>query len=260
MDKKAIKNNIKYLFLDIDGTLIHDSACKKCYKIEKESYFLHKVTRQLLYDIEKFIPIVLISGRRKFSYRRIKFLLPEHTAILEHGGLICDNKISLKWKKNIGLNFYKNNGILWKFAERLSDEGFYIDRVGREISFRVWQNNSKKIISPSVLKKIQLEMPERVKAVKNKKMFDILPVNSGKLEAAIFYARINKFDLKNAIFIGDGEEDAPLLSIMGNAASFTNASSSAISAVISKKEEGFILPPGHVGIIKGLKIIKSVLN
>jgi len=253
---------IKTLFLDIDDTLIHKENSSYCIQIDKENYFIHKNTQNFLDDIKRIIPIILISGRRKSSYFRVKEFIPHNIAILEHGGLIYnDDLVFSEWKKILNSTCYHKKAYLWSFANKLKEKGFYIDKGGRETSFRVQLTKSKKILSKDIQKKISKLLPGYLKIIKNKKMIDIIPANSGKLNTALFYLQKKKIDIKNVAFIGNDENDIELLSAVGEAITFQDVSREVVLSVRAKGKHGIIVSKGHNGIIDALnKIKKELIN
>lgn len=251
---------VKCLFLDIDDTLIHKEYCSHCIRIYGEDYFIHKITQHILKDIKKIIPIILISGRRKSSYFRVKEFIPHNIAILEHGGFIYnDDLIFSKWKQKLIPVCYQKGGYLWNIANELRNKGFYIDRKGRKASFRVQLEEFKRILPRNLEKEVLKSLPDYLRIVKNKEMVDIISANSGKLNAASFYLKEKKLDISDVAFIGNDENDIDLLSAVGRAITFRDAPRNVILSVIAEGKQGLIVDSGHKGIIKALKKIKEEL-
>jgi HAD superfamily hydrolase (TIGR01484 family) len=251
---------IKILFLDIDGTLIFKENCSNCIKISGEDYFIHKSTQSLLNRIKRIIPIILISGRRKSSYFRVKKFIPHNVAILEHGGLIYnDDLIYNKWKKVLAYHCGEKES-LWNFTDELMKKGFYIDKKERKISFRVQSTKFNKILPKNLEEKIIEFLPKNLKIIKNEKMVDIIPINSGKLNVALFYLQEKGVNINDVAFIGNDENDIDFLSAVGKAMTFQSSSRSVILSVRKKGKFGIVISEGHNGIINALKKIKQDLK
>ncbi len=250
----------KILFSDIDGTLAYKECLLDGVQISGENVFIHREIQSLLAEIKKKIPVILISGRRMSSYLRVKKFIPHSAAILEHGGLICnDELIFSKWKKVLGSDYFREEGRLWKFANKLRKKGFYIDRKGREVSFRIQLTESNKILPISLRREVARSLPDWLRAINNEKMMDIIPTSSGKLNAASFYLREKKIDINDAIFIGNDESDLELLGVVGKAIISGNASKKIIPAIKAERKDVFLADSGHKGIIKTLEEIKKKL-
>ena len=251
---------IKYLFLDIDNTLIYKKSVSDSIQINGEEKFIHKKTQDILENIKKIIPVILISGRRKINYFKVKKFIPHDIAILEHGGLIYNDKLIFsKWKKMLAPTCYQKKALLWKFANELEKRGFYIDKTSRIASFRVQLTEFQKILPSHLKKELRNSLPSYLDIVENEEMIDVIPKKSGKLNAASFYLQERKIDIEDILFIGNGENDIGLLSAAGKAITFRDAPSKVILSVKNKGKDGFIIDKGHLGIIKALQKIKKEL-
>ena len=241
---------LKYLFLDIDGTLLHNENSSGTIKLSGEENFIHKETRRILGEIKKTIPVILISGRRRHSFLRVKDYIPYSAAILENGGIIYNNNLFFKI-------FDCESESLSLAATQLKKAGFYIEYG--ETLLKVQPSKSKKFLSQEDEEKVLKIIPDCLKIAKGEGLVRIIPKCSGKLNSAIFYLKKEKIGINDIIFIGNDENDIELLSVAGKAITFQNAHPGAVFAVKTrgKAGNGVIVDGGHKGIVDALKIIKE---
>ncbi len=229
----------KILFLDIDNTLIFKNKEENnIISIKGEPKYISQKTISLLKDLKKEYLLVVASGRRMSSYKRIQKYIPIDYAILEHGSIILkknnqDKEWSKKLKSIIGTNHSKR-GILWDYQNYLKTLGIKTISRERRGSCRIDPKDNTEF-TKSELAKILTKKPIELTYVKNESFFDIIPIEATKSKAMKYLARKLKIEGKKCYFVGDDYNDLEAIKSIAHSFTTQNAVKPIIAAVKNKK-------------------------
>ena len=227
---------MKILFSDVDGTLAHEQHEK--YKIPGEDRFVSGDTVELLSEIRKKIPVVIVTGRRITGFERLA-VIPYDFGVIEHGCLLLkrgriDKNYAKEFRKYIGKPWRKlKEGLLWDYEKELQERGYVTDSENRYATFRV---------SPKVNKNayelLKIKHPYGIKTVINQGNVDFLPASGGKSHALNHMLIEKHCSWKDAGAFGDDNNDVEMLHSAGSAFTLASASNEVISLV--RKKQGYV--------------------
>ena len=241
---------LKVAFVDIDGTLTHNTKPEEEFVVlPPGDCYISSFTLDLLREINKQVPIILVTGRRSGRHSEIKDLIPHSHAIFENGGVIFDsNHEQVKWNGNDEIAVKH----LSDFEQQLETEGYSPHKEGRTASIRL----DKKSLPDNSVIKIRRMLRTRLKMVSNGPFWDFVVAGAGKENAASYVlAQLGK-DYEEAAFVGDDLNDLELLKVVGFPMTLASSNQSVIRAV--KKRGGLVTKAGeHAGIIEALQSIKN---
>ncbi|CAD2092924.1 haloacid dehalogenase-like hydrolase, putative [Plasmodium vinckei brucechwatti] len=249
VDKNNLKNNIKIVFIDLDGTLLNRH--KKVSKLNIES---------LAKAQNKGIKIVFATGRPMFSVNAIigKDMKKNNLSLIPgiylngaitygpNGDIILDNYIDKKLIMDI-YNFSKENNlvgrIFWNSLEKahIFENNEYIDRY-----FDI-EPTTPDIIDEETLKNTKIyrililldeeNLSSVLKMYQDKFSDRVFVDNTFKTYIEVFHHNANKFEgvkalckhfdisLNDALAIGDGENDIEMFQGVGTSIAVQNAPS-----------------------------------
>ncbi|CAD2107807.1 haloacid dehalogenase-like hydrolase, putative [Plasmodium vinckei] len=235
VDKNNLKNNIKIVFIDLDGTLLNDHH--KASKLNIES---------LVKAQNKGIKVVFATGRPIFSAnsaigedvkKNNLSLIPAiylNGAITygPNGDIILDNYIDKKLIMDI-YNFSKENNLVGRIA-LYSLEKIHTFEINEYIDEEILKNTKIYNIAiifdeqnlSSVLKLYQDKFSGRISVAKKyKTCIELFHRNTNKFEGV--KALCNHFDinLNDALAIGDAKNDTEMLQGVGTSIAVQNAPS-----------------------------------
>jgi HAD superfamily hydrolase (TIGR01484 family) len=263
--KNPIRSPIKLLFSDIDNTLIHKSFIRKLLPVVGEDRIISKRAISLLAEIgAEGIPVVLVSGRRISSFRRVMSVIPHSFVVLEHGCLILDRteidtRYAARFRKYIGNPYNpRTKGVLWEYEKVLQNKGYKTDSKGRIASFRI-DPGTNNLSSKERRALMEMKHPYGIKIVRNLNFIDFIPPTGGK-DNAIAYM-LNKFGTswRQVACMGDDYNDISMLS----KARYTFTHASALSQVkrLVKSKKGYVSPySAHNGTVDILKQVLGVIH
>ncbi|SCL82106.1 haloacid dehalogenase-like hydrolase, putative [Plasmodium chabaudi chabaudi] len=249
VDKNDLKNNVKIVFSDLDGTLLNDH---------------HKVSKLNLETLEKAknkgIKIVIATGRPIYT---ANYLIGEDikknnlslvpgiylngcTTYGPNGDIIIDNYIDKKLIMDI-YNFSKENNLanrmVWYSSEKTYtfEMNEYIDQymtlepiIPDIIDEETLKDTKiyKILISlneqnlPSVLKMYQDKFSDRISVTNPVKTYvELFHYNTNKFEGVKALCKHFDISLNDALAIGDGDNDIEMLKGVGTSIAVQNAAS-----------------------------------
>ncbi|VEV54539.1 haloacid dehalogenase-like hydrolase, putative [Plasmodium vinckei vinckei] len=249
VDKNNLKNNIKIVFIDLDGTLLNKH--QKVSKLNIES---------LTKAQNKGIKIVFATGRPMFSVNALigKDVKKNNLSLMPgiylngaitygpNGDIILDNYIDKKLIMDI-YNFSKENNLVgrmfWDSLEKahVFEKNEYTDR------YLNLEPTKPDIIDEETLKNTKIyrililldeeNLSSVLKMYKNKFSHRVFVDNTFQTYIEVYHHNANKFEgvkalckhfdinLNDALAIGDGENDIEMLQGIGTSIAVQNAPS-----------------------------------
>ena len=221
---------MKHIISDIDGVLVGKGD-------------ITDEIRQLLLDLQKYVPISLATGRTWEEVQELKLdkLLSNGFFIVENGSeIIQEGKLLVEWDKYIANYLPQLQALQGKLTE-------HNEVINRRKSFTI-VNFAQEQAS---------EDYDTVRIVQNGDSSDFIAKVAGKKNAILYL--IEKGLLPSSFAaIGDGDNDLGMLELATHKFTVANASEK-VKAVVSNS--GYIAKSGNVeGGVEILKLILHELN
>jgi len=225
--KKQLKDNLKVIYTDLDGTLLNDRGC--LFKDDRERFFFDGV-RIFKKIEEKGQDIVLISGRDKFQLRFNAMLMGLRNYVSELGceitydlgrdSYVVFNDKNYKYKIVKGgkdllsiIQLMKkafpgkiDSNIEWSMARSYNALFSGEIDIGRANLILEENGYGGLVFVDNGFSRLFNPGPD----VKNPRIYNLLPKGVDKSSAINLDKKIREFETKNCIALGDSAEDVKM--------------------------------------------------
>ncbi|MFO8016084.1 MAG: HAD hydrolase family protein [Candidatus Woesearchaeota archaeon] len=234
---------IGVVFSDIDNTIIHKEKAGNCIRIADEERFISKKSIKNIAKIMQFVPVVLISGRRLKSFKRVTHRIPYTFGIIEHGCMILEEGNIDKDYLEIMRPYIgcaeegKKEGVLWEYERFFQDKGYKTDSEGRLASFRI-DPETNNLTEEQIQEIEMMEHPKGITTTRNLSFLDFMPAIGGKENAIRFILNKKGLGWHHAACMGDDTNDIKMLSQSGYPFTLSGAKAEIIDRV--RKKGGYV--------------------
>lgn len=285
------------LFSDLDGTLIHyyegdgdvqpgaDLAVGlPASKTGRRGFISHQTQQKIAAIRAAGTKVVLVSGVRESTFvDRMPYLPFTDAYVLENGGrTFYPNSQALAsgsttapsfesleedmiWREELAeacgiatgdAPISLRTGPIYELCRELLEAGFSVDTHTYYTMLRINVGASGEGSATRMKEKLK-GLPSSLQTVTNFDMVDILPVKSGKLNAATYLAKKFGVPLSRCAALGDDDNDVEMLSSLGYAFVTAHTSDSIREACVSRPEHFKVAT--KVGVAAAEEMLDAIL-